>query len=332
VQWQSSLRAVTHLGAFRTRRTNLTTNGTAGEPVIQAIMSPVGFEVAGIRPLMGRFLTASDAVSTADPVVVISYKLWQSRFGGDRNVIGRSVKLSGDPATVVGVMPAGFGFPIAHELWTPLRVATVPAPHEGPSLHVFGVLAPGATLEQAQTELEVVQARNAVSMPGTYEQVRPQVMPYTREVMNLALGVAGSLDLARFAFAVRTTMNAPLVLFLLLVCGNVALLIFARGATREREISVRNALGASRGRIMMQLFVEALVLGGLAAAAGLFAVSTLLQSSVSALHAAVFENMPLPFWFHFDLSTTTILYAFVLTIIVYRCPSSCSRCGMKVRN
>src|SRR5690606_24951799 len=125
---------------------------------------------------------------------------------------------------------------------------------------IFGRLAPGATLDDAQGELTALGERAARELPGTHEHLQPQVMPYAH---MLALGTMGQV------LPVFTLDQVFAMMLLVLVCGNVALLLFARAATRESEIVVRSALGARRRRIVMQLFAEALVLGGVAAAVGL---------------------------------------------------------------
>src|SRR5690606_686603 len=138
---------------------------------------------------------------------------------------------------------------------------------EGPAVQLFGRLAPGATLEYAQAQLTVLGSRAAVDFPDTHEHLRPQVVPYTT-LFQTALRPIATFSLSA---------NAALLLFMALVCGNVALLTFARATTRETEIAIRGALGASRGRIVMQLFSEALVLSIVAAIVGLSAGAFVLR-------------------------------------------------------
>ena len=316
-RWRRSLRSVEDLGAFRTLEQNLVANGAAGPPVAVAELSASAFRVAGVNPLLGRALLEADEQAGAAPVIVIGHDVWQTRFGGSADAVGANVSVDGEDMTVVGVMPEGFAFPIAHEMWRPLRAAAYgAAPRDGPAVHVFGRLARGATLERAQSELSVLGEAAAAEYPDTHEHLRPQVMPYARSVLNLSLGVSGELDLAAIAFLVRTTANIPLILFLVLVCGNVALLIFARAATREREIALRNALGASRSRIIVQLFAEALVLGSVAMVLGLAAADFTLRWGVNAVQGALLNGTSLPFWFEPALSRSTILYAAALTLLV----------------
>ena len=203
-------------------------------------------------------------------MAVLGYDVWRTRFGSDPDVLGRTVQLGNEHATVVGVMPEGFAFPVAHELWMPLRTDTLDqAPRSGPAITVFGVLAPGATLETAQAELTTFGRRAAAEQPATHEHLQPRVTPYAKLFFSAPSGEDLGILFSIYVFA---------VMLLVLVCGNVALLLFARAATRESELVVRSALGASRGRIVVQMFAEALVLGGVAAVVGLVAADVALRT------------------------------------------------------
>ena len=311
--WREELATVEDLGAFRTVEVNLISRSGIGVPIEAAGMSAAGFRVAGVPPLLGRVLVESDDRPGAPPVVVLGHDVWQRHFAGDPDVVGRGVRLGARTATVVGVMPAGFAFPVAHTLWLPLGLE--PAHHgplEGPRVHVFGRLARGASLEEARAELAALGQRASADSPDTHQRLRPQVLPYARSIHAADFG---EIDLASLAAILRTSLNTPLVLFLVLVCGNVALLVFARAATREGEIAVRSALGASRGRIVAQFFAEALVLGALAAVVGLAAASLALRWGVEVMRNAVLGGAPLPFWFESGLSAGTVAYAALLTVI-----------------
>ena len=301
--WRAELVSIEDVGAFRALERNLVTGDGRGEPVEVAEISASAFRVARVPPLMGRALVEEDERPGAPPVAVIGHALWKRRFGGDPGAVGRTVRLGSTEHTVVGVMPEGFAFPIAHAFWVPLRVDGPAAPRQGPALQVFGRLAEGATMESARAELEAMGRRAAAASPGTHARLVPQVMPYARSIVD----VAGWKTLGLLS------VNVPVLLFLVLVCANVALLMFARAATREAEIVVRSALGASRGRIVAQLFAEALVLGTVAAAVGLAAAGLGLRWVTGTVVADLLNGKPLPFWFSARLSPTTVLYAILLT-------------------
>lgn len=304
-RWRETVGAVESLGAFRDGSVTLITSDGAGQPIDVARMTATGFSVAGVAPLLGRTLVAADEEAGADPVVVLGYDVWQRRFGGDPAVVGGTVRLGVDVATVVGVMPEGFAFPVAHGLWVPLgRTELEHGPREGPRLYVFGRLARGSSLAQAQAELEALGGIAAADHPETHERLRPRVLPYAKSIIFLP----GPISLGLFS------INALVVLFLVLICGNVALLMFARAAAREGELVVRAALGASRARIITQLFMETLVLGGIAAVIGLSAAGLGLRWLYGTVLAEVAGDR-LPFWVLGRLSPATIVYALLLTLL-----------------
>ncbi len=304
-QWRKRLSKVQDLGAYQSLVRNLIINGE-GTPLELAEISAVAFSVTRVAPLMGRTLVASDELPGAAPVVVIGHDIWTRLFNSDQSIVGRSVQLGRTLTTIVGVMPEGFAFPISHSLWAPLRLsATDVVPGGGPTLRVFGKLAPGIRIEDAQIELSGLGKRSSIDLPLTHEHLRPQVMPYTQSIVNLSATNSTLL----------MSSNLFLVLLVGLVCSNVALLMFARAATREGEIAVRAALGASRGRIVGQLFAEALVLGIVAALVGLAVTRYALQWGLGMIEAELLnDGGRLPFWVKGGLSPMTVVYATGLTL------------------
>ena len=303
--WREGLRTVEDIGAFRLIQRNLIVGEQVGEPVEAAEISAAAFKVAGVSPLMGRVLVDEDESPQSPAVVVLGNRLWKMRFGADPAVLGRVVRLGATQATVVGVMPEGFAFPVRQNLWTPLRVRELPQePGRGPFLRVFGRLAAGIELPEAQAELTTFGSRAAEQFPKQYEHLQPQVLPYAESFFPIPQDF-----LARAGIH---SINGFGALFLVVVCGNVALLMFARAATREREIVVRRALGASRSRIVMQLFTEALVLAAIAAMVGLAATDFALKWALAAMST---EAEPWPFWFEGGLSATTLAYSAGLTVL-----------------
>ena len=301
--WRDTLRSVTDLGAWRDSSRNLIVADGDARPVYVAEMSVSGFRMGDGAPLLGRVLVAADEQAAASPVVVIGYDVWRTRFGSDPDVLGRTVQLGNEYVSVVGVMREGFAFPVSHDVWLPLRSSLADqAPRSGPAISVFGVLAPGATLDTAQAELTTLGRRAASELPKTHQHLEPRVSPYAMMFST------GSADLA-FVLSVYFFVGTLLVL----ICCNVGLLLFARAATRESDLIVRTALGASRGRIVGQLFAEALVLGCVAAVVGLVAADVTLR-----LWGTKFLETNLgrlPFWFDLSLSPATVLVALVLTVL-----------------
>jgi predicted permease len=260
--------------------------------------------VAGVQPLLGRPLLEEDERQGAPHVLVIGRAVWIARFASDPAVIGRRVRLGNTNYAVVGVMPEGFAFPVNHSFWVPLRIdAAHYDRRSGPAIMVFGRLSSGATLESAQAEAAGLGHRAALAFPHTHEHLQPQVLSYTRPFVDMD-APENSLTLA--------FVQVLVVALLALVAVNVAILVYARTATRLPEIAIRSALGAGRSRIIGQLFLEALVLAASAAAAGLALTALALRQLDAALLAI---RNDLPFWIDFGLSPITVAYVVGLAVL-----------------
>ena len=303
VAWREQLVSVKPLGAFRTVEHNLASGTAPPEPVKIAEITASGFVVARTAPRLGRYLLPSDEREGTSPVVVIGHQAWQSRFGGDPHILSKTITLAGTPHVVVGVMPNGFKFPVDHQFWIPLRTNRRDFQRlEGPQLYIFGRLAAGHTLQDAQAELAILGQRAATAYPETHGRLRPVVLPYTREHLDLthprmvwALRI-GQLLIGALSFVVSI---------------NLAILVYARTVARLGEIAVRTALGASRRRIVAQLFIEALALSGVGAAAGLL----LARLALGRIQLLVPVNGSVPFWLEFTLSVGTVMYAVALAVL-----------------
>ncbi len=301
--WREEVRTVGDLGAAVLFARNLATEDGRVEPVQGAEITANAFALMRTPPLLGRTLTEQDERPAEPPVVVLGHTLWERRFASDPAVVGQTVKLGTSTATIVGVMPEGFGFPVSQRVWTPLRVdGSALPPRTGPAVSIFGRLAPGASMNEAQAELGGIAARIAADNPETHEHLRPRVTPYGKPLAD-----GGP---ARLITNVLYVVNGIFLMLLAIVSANVATLVFARTATRGWEITVRSALGASRGRIFMQLFIEALVLAGLAAVLGLALAKVALTWGLS-LTAG---SDALPFWIDAGMSWKTVLYTALLTL------------------
>jgi putative ABC transport system permease protein len=216
------------------------------------------FETLGVRPERGRFITSDDDKNGAPYVVVLSHELWVKQFSRDEQIIGKTIPLSGDTYTIVGVMPANFVTPrVETEAWTPVHVSNpVAANFRGVHfLRTYGRLAPGATIEQARAEMQVVDQNLAAQYPAENKN-------RTTVLFNLHERIVG--DTRRSLYI----LFAAVSFVLLIACANFANLLLARAAERQREFVIRGALGAGRWRLMRQLLVESLLLslaGGAAA-------------------------------------------------------------------
>jgi putative ABC transport system permease protein len=300
--WRSA-RSITDIGAYRSADVNLVGADGGALPAAAAEVTASAFRIASERPLLGRVLQESDERAGAEPVVLLGYDVWTQRFASDSQIVGRAVKIGNGFATVVGVMPEGFAFPVAHELWLPLRTTVAGVePRTGVPVKVFGRLASGMSLENAQAEFASIGKRLAAEHPATRGQIQPYVVPYAQMSIN-----------NNDVMGMFTLSNIFVIALVVVVCSTVALLLFARAASRETELLVRSALGASRKRIVTQLFVEALVLAGVAVVVGLAGA----QVALTRLGGPYLEMNfgRLPFWMDFNLSPVTIVYALALAVV-----------------
>lgn len=303
--WSEELSTFSSLAAFRTSAYNVASDDGRAAPVAGARVTAGTFDILGRRALLGRALDAADELPDAPGVTVIGYDLWRARFGSDPAIVGRTVRVGRAPMTVVGVMPEGFYFPNNQQLWLPLRDDGDDASVRGAGLGVFGRLADGVSEEEAQAELATVRLRAtdvAEGRPEADTRLQPEVVPFGMTYVGLPRG--GLTAEPGFYY-----FQLLALVLLLVACGNVAMLVFARTATRFRELAVRTALGASRGRILSQIFVETLLLAVLAAGIGVFSIDWALgRVPLAALGGAE----ALPYWLSLRVTGSTLAWALVL--------------------
>ena len=303
--WSESLRSFDGLAAVRRVEYNLDPGTGTGRPVSGAEVTGSAFPVLRVRPLLGRALGPADDAANAPPVVVLGHDLWQSRFAGDPGVVGRIVRIQGAAHTVVGVMPEGFLFPIRQEMWLPLRERPASEPGQGVPLQVFGRLAEGVTPDQAAAELGVVGQRLRAEFPRAYEHTQAQVVPFTIASQGVPRGGWRSYP--------GTWIIQVGAMFLLLVaCTNVGLLIFARTASRSAELTVRAALGAERGRIVAQVFVEVLLLAILSTVVGLLLIELVGDRLLATSWTPSWGD--LPWWVDLGVTPKMVIQALLLAI------------------
>jgi putative ABC transport system permease protein len=304
VTWRREMKTVGEIGAFRTVARNLTVAGGAVESVEVAQITADGFNITRVKPVIGRAIVAADESASASPIVVIGYDVWHSRFGGDASVLGRDLRLGNVIHTIVGVMPEGYGFPVNHSYWIPLTTDGARfGPREGPDIFIFGRLRDGAAMEQAQAELSALGAQAASAFPLTHARLQPRVMPYAHSI----------LDIHGITTRDFTAVQSMISMLALIVAVNVGVLVYARTATRQREIAVRTALGASRRRIVGQLFIEALVLSAAASAAGVGLARFGIAQGFAIYAAEV--NDRLPYFLDVDMPFAAYVYAAMLTVL-----------------
>jgi putative ABC transport system permease protein len=258
LDWQQQVRAFEHLAAYLNGFVNLTGAGTP-ERLAAVQVTPNLFQTLGVDPIVGRWFTSPEGSPGQSAVAIISYGLWQRRFGANRGMVGQTILLDGQPHVVVGVMPRGFQFPREGiQVWTPIDYrAGAGAQERGRFfLSVVGRLKPNVSMEQANVELVAVTQ----ALARTYKE----------NVDSSAFAVPLQQDLARNTRTSFLLLLAAAVLVLLIACANVAGLLVTRGSQRDREFAVRTALGGSRAQLLRQLLVEGLLLSACGAAVGLF--------------------------------------------------------------
>jgi predicted permease len=301
--WREALTTVEELGAYRMIDRNLVAGDARAEPVRVAEMTASGFRIARVPPLLGRYFRDDDERAGAPPVVIIGRDIWRTRFAESRDIIGRTIQLGAVRHTIIGVMPEGFAFPVNNRVWTPLRLD--PNEYErgrAPAIEVFGRLAPGASIADARRQAETIGRRLAAEYPRTHGSIRPRVVGYTRMF----------IDNPEQPWLYH--LGQLLITMLLVVIGtNVAVLVYARTASRTGEIAVRTALGASRARIVGQLFAEALALSGIATAVGLVVAYVALRNIDDAVRRISADG--LPFWLRFHITPGVLVYCAALAVL-----------------
>jgi len=276
----------------------------AGDPqqIIGYRFSSNFFDVMGVKPLMGRTFTPEEETPGHNNVVILSYRLWQRVFGGDADILGKPIVLSGDPYTVVGVMPPAFRHPQMVELWTPLaiRPATM-ANRNATILRIVARLKPGVSIKQAQAELNSIALEN--------ERLHPET--------NTGLGVKVVGLRENYTGDIRPALLVLLAavgFVLLIACANVANLLLVRASSRQKEISIRVALGASRMRLVRQMLTESLLLSAAGGALGL-AFTFAAVKPLAAIFPNNIANLNIPIVEKIPVDTKVLAFALAVSLL-----------------
>ena len=282
------------ISAWTLRRWNL---GGLTEPerLNGARVGAALFPTLGLKPALGRFFQPDEDL--AGKVMVLGYGVWRRKFGGDSSVVGRTLRVNDEPYTVIGVMQEGMQFPEQEEIWLPLEPGAMREHREWRDLQVTARLASGVTVAGADAWLRDFMRPIEARFPGSNRGFSAWLQPLQEEV-------AGEV---RKIFLV---MIGAVAFVLLIACANVANLLLARGAARQREIALRAAMGATRGRIVRQLLTESLVL---ALAGG--ALGVLVGTWAIEVFSATNAPSTMPFWMKFDVDRTVLLVSAGLTVL-----------------
>jgi putative ABC transport system permease protein len=272
------------------------TGGPEPERVQAGIISPNFFSLLGVNPILGRTFAPEEEDPAKAQVMLLSRGYWKRRFGGDANVIGRVLQLNGDNVTIVGVVPDYVKFPDAVDVWRPLRLSAGARNSRGRSLVVVGRLKPGVSVEQAQADMDVVSSNTRAELPDmdagwgvTVVPMNEQMVGDVRQALYVLLGA---------------------VAFVLLIsAANVANLLLARATAREREVGIRIALGARRGRIIRQLLTESTLLSLVGGALGLLIAFWALSPLTSLLPKQVPRFTPI------ELNLQVLGFTFAIAVL-----------------
>lgn len=273
--------------------------GTEGRPqrVAAAAVTANVFPALKVRPVLGRGFLPEDERPGAEPIAILGHQLWQERYGGDPAIAGRTIRLNGRQRTIVGVMPEDFRFPYEQALWIPLELDPSSEPTGNRYISAFGRLREDVRLEAVRAEFAVLARHLELAYPESYEGTSTRVSIYREHIIEKEDALLMNIMVAVVAFV------------LLVACANVANLLLVRAASRDREVAIRAALGASRKALITQTLAEALAIAALGGTLGI----GLAQLGVTFFNRALVDQIPF-FWMRVAVDPTVLNFCFVLIL------------------
>ena len=307
VAWREQQSSFEDIGAYVEHVIVL--NGEDGRPEreIGIRMSANSFAILRARAALGRVFEVEEDRPGSPPVILIGHHVWQNRYGGRADIVGRTIRVNGEPTTVIGVMPPEFAFPVSEQFWSPLRLDLSSVARGDGRLDAFGRLTPEASLHSARAELEAISARLAQDFPDSHRGVVPVLQSFAGEYVGDAFARLVAMML----------LGAALVL--VIACINVGTLLSAQAAKRAGELAVRSSLGASRGRLLEQLLTEAFLLSALGGVVGIVIARWGLAWFNLAWSRA--GDLGLPhgpdglFWWRFELDAVPMAFVAATTLL-----------------
>jgi predicted permease len=278
---------------------NLSGGGRIPSNHLGALCSANLLDVLGVQPMLGRWFTPEEDRPGRPLLIVLSHALWQEEFGADPGVLGKALNVNGEPGTVIGVMPPHFAFPVAQQVWTNLRAAPGdPRLRLVDRVEMVGKLKPGITRNQARAELDMLAAGLVKMWPDTNKGFDRM------SVQKFAIAYAGGPTQSLLYLMLAMTL-----FILALACVNVASMLLGRASQRTRELAVRAAVGAGRGRLIQQILAEALLIACIGSVGGLL----LTLEGVRLLQYHLVEKMTVPSWFDFRVDQRVVAIAILAT-------------------
>src|SRR5712671_5214148 len=266
------------------------------------------FKIIGVSPVLGRDFNAEDNKPGSPKTAILGDEIWRRDFNADPKIVGQGVTVNGKAATIIGVMPRGFKFPVSEELWTPLYNEWPPAPrgelflganNRAPA--VMGRLKPGVTLDQANAEMIAIARHLAEDNPKTNQN-------FTSASVQPLLNAFTGVQLRQIVWA----MLAAVILVLLIACVNVMNMQFGRAALRAKELAIRGALGATRWRLVRQMLTESFVVAVFGTVAGVILAYWSVDLLTRAIKAA---PQPPPYWWQFTIDGRVLAFTLVITLV-----------------
>jgi len=293
IDWRANTRSFSQMGAYIERPFNISGTENA-ERIGGALVSAETFPLLGAHPVLGRSFTQDDDRVGATPVVMLGDAIFARRYGSDRRIIGQTIRVNGVPHTVIGVMPPRFRFPEFADLWVPFAPNAAGGTREERDFGVVARLMPGVSMAMANEEMHVI----AKSLEERY----PEQKEWTAEAtpFHISEALPGSMYGA---------LLGAVGFVLLIVCANLAGLLLARGAGRQREIAIRLALGATRRRIVRHLLTESIILSAAGGALGML----LTAWAVDVIRTVAADR--LPYYVTFDVDRATLVFSLGVSIL-----------------
>jgi len=292
-----------HLGAYRDIGAAFN-DGDVTQQFVATALTAEALNITAATPILGRLLLAEDDLSGAEPVVLLGYNVWQSYYGGQEDVLGRSARVNGVAHTIIGVMPTGFKYPLATDIWLPLSISSSAEPGTEPLVTFIGVLNADVDEAEASTELSAMLERLGNEYPDYYADRSVNVVPF------IHLAFSGAVT--GFNFAAGLAMS-----IFLLVCLNIANLLTIRANERVTELAIRSALGARRSSLIVHVLFESLLICLCGAIVGLLAAKLILGVIETFIYNIVPGGRAVPFWFDFSYSADVAVVASLMLVFLW---------------
>jgi predicted permease len=295
LDWRAQARTLSSLAAYQQMTMNISDGGHPPERASGVKVTTNAFSIIAEGPIRGRDFKEGEDQKGAEPVAIIGYSIWKTRYASDPNIVGRAIRINDVPTTIIGVMAEGMKFPTNTDVWVPLVPNAEMERRDARGMNLFGRLAPGVTLKQAQTELTGINKNLERQYPDTNKSMDAEIMTFNQRFNGGPIRIVFLALMGAVGFV------------LLIACANVANLLLARSARRSREVAVRIALGASRARVVGQLLVESTLLAFLG---GIF--GWLLSLVGVRLFDMAVADVGKPYWIKFTMDMT--VFGFLVAV------------------